>query len=547
MHRPLVGWRSVVGPVSPLQESRIIRHSSVHLLKSADHRRFFVAIMKNFQEERRALFIASVVLMEHYPSAFVEHFDFTATIRTLTLRSGVFTAVVVAITAGLFLFGMPASSSELPPLFPDTLDSSSSTQDNIKTASFHIPFIDISGSDAPSSSSYSSTYRVIYRSLEQYRSEVSKGIETLGRSLEIALYHEELYDHIIEPSARLSTKLERRIENLAACLEHDEMVLKRLLQPLDAFRALSDKENSNDDHLKDKRTSQSNPNHPPSQILPTMSSKNSSQLVEDHSYNSAVQIVAHMVRDWSTSGSAIRENLYDWCRMQLASHHQISKASDRIFVPGAGLGRLAFDLYQQGYQVEANEISPVMVAAANAILQRNITGALHPFGLDHMSNEVDSNRRYDEIHFPDISISNSTTSTGSLSYTIGDLVGPYYQSKSHAHSFGAVITCFFIDTATNIYEYLQMMQHLIRPGGLWVNVGPVQWHRHAVLQPSVDELYDLVVSFGFDILYWKIDVNPVAYRHCEDPVDDASFVRTTNYEAYRPLRFVAIRRDKGSC
>jgi hypothetical protein len=47
------------------------------------------------------------------------------------------------------------------------------------------------------------------------------------------------------------------------------------------------------------------------------------------------------------------------------------------------------------------------------------------------------------------------------------------------------------------------------------------------LQPSVDELYDLVVSFGFDILYWKIDVNLVAYRHYEDPVD-ASFVRASD-------------------
>jgi hypothetical protein len=61
--------------------------------------------------------------------------------------------------------------------------------------------------------------------------------------LEITLYHEEhQHDHVIKPSARLSTtKLERRIENLAACLEHDELVLKRLLQPLDSFRALSDK------------------------------------------------------------------------------------------------------------------------------------------------------------------------------------------------------------------------------------------------------------------------------------------------------------------
>ncbi len=121
--------------------------------------------------------------MEHYPSAFVELFDLTATFVTLTFRS---TAVLVAITAGLFLVGMPASFSEAP-RFSDT-DGSSSTQDNIKTVPFHVPFIDISGSDALSASS-SSTYRVIYRSLEQYHSEVSKAIETLGRSLEIALCH----------------------------------------------------------------------------------------------------------------------------------------------------------------------------------------------------------------------------------------------------------------------------------------------------------------------------------------------------------------------
>ena len=40
----------------------------------------------------------------------------------------------------------------------------------------------------------------------------------------------------------------------------------------------------------------------------------------------------------------------------------------------------------------------------------------------------------------------------------------------------AVATCFFIDTAHNVVEYLEIISRCLRPGGVWVNFGPLLYH-----------------------------------------------------------------------
>jgi carnosine N-methyltransferase len=285
-----------------------------------------------------------------------------------------------------------------------------------------------------------------------------------------------------------------------------------------------------------------------------------------------LQIVAHLVRDWTRLGTNLRRNLYGWCRQQLNQHvhnnnnnnntsssSSSSPSSKVVFVPGAGMGRLSFDIWQDGYTVEANELSPVMAAAAHGILQRNIQGTIHPFVLDTLANEVNVERRYDSVKFPDVSLpnnnhnnnknnmdshttnNNNNNNNNTLSFTIGDFVGGYYASQSNV--FDAVVTCFFIDTATNIYDYIHLIHNLLKPkGGVWVNVGPVQWHGNAILRPSVDELRDLLETI-FDIVHWSVDTEPIPYRQDEGPQEnDDGFVRSTDFSSYRPLRFVAIRR-----
>lgn len=224
------------------------------------------------------------------------------------------------------------------------------------------------------------------------------------------------------------------------------------------------------------------------------------------------------------------------------------------------MGRLAYELFLRGYSVEANEVSPSMAAAAASVLRNQLhdqddegDGGLffHPYVLDGMANEVDSQRRFDVVRFPDVvptfgttttcSSSSNISSCGSLSYTVGSFVGTddeYYQ-RQRVGQFDAIVTCFFIDTATNIYEYLETIRALLRPGsGVWINVGPVQWHHNAVLRPSVDELQDLLEAAGWILRHWSIDSVPVSYR---DEASKKSPPRMTSYDGYHPLRFVATR------
>ena len=82
--------------------------------------------------------------------------------------------------------------------------------------------------------------------------------------------------------------------------------------------------------------------------------------------------MAHIVRDWSELGTPLRESLYGWCLEQIqyyippvqpSPHASSSSSSHRrkttsllsVLVPGAGLGRLAWELARLGYAVEANE------------------------------------------------------------------------------------------------------------------------------------------------------------------------------------------------
>ena len=65
-----------------------------------------------------------------------------------------------------------------------------------------------------------------------------------------------------------------------------------------------------------------------------------------------------------------------------------------------------------------------------------------------------------------------------------------------------IVTCFFIDTAHNILDYMHTFNKLLKVGGLWVNIGPLHWHyseqpNEVQVQISLEELEQLVPKFGF--------------------------------------------------
>lgn len=425
----------------------------------------------------------------------------------ITLLTSVFAAAVLAY---IFLSTAARSTEEEKKKTVSTLFNPSHQEQHV------IPFVVLKDP----------TWRDIGRALERYEEEVAVLMNGLSRSLEVA--QETEWDLFVEtePEYLLSKRLQKRIDRMAVLLEENTRLLQtKLLLPFPVLKLLPKNLDNNENGL-------------PEWIFPNVLSKNNpphraakeTSLEESSSYDCVAQVMAHITRDWTTLGLFVRQRTYDWCRHEIRSY---LKKGDSVLVPGAGLGRLAFDLACDGYSVEANEISLLMASAAHAILQRNVVAeTLYPFLMDFFTNEVDSEWRYDAVEFPDVDIANARR--GSLSYTVGDFVETY--AIPHRLHDG-IITCFFIDTASNIYEYLYTIHNVIRVGGVWIHVGPLQWHRNALLHPSADELKGLVKSFGFEILCWSVDSEPIDYRY------ESTIARSTKYEAFKPLRMVAIRRE----
>lgn len=53
-----------------------------------------------------------------------------------------------------------------------------------------------------------------------------------------------------------------------------------------------------------------------------------------------------------------------------------------------------------------------------------------------------------------------------------------YTDDEHAALYNAVVTIFFLDTAQNILRYIEVVYHCLKPGGIWINVGPLLWNCH---------------------------------------------------------------------
>jgi len=432
-------------------------------------------------------------------------------------------------------------------------------------------------------------FHELRRSLDGYRADVSKILHQLERAVLLSEESERFLTTSTSPFTMTQLLREKRAK-LASIIELDSFTLEALLQPFPFTSALADS-NFNSETTSSSSSSSSlseKPTHEEETTGWVLKTRRLPQLSPSQlSYSSMTSVLAHLTRDWTDLGSHIRQSYYIWLlRELLLSHHKGDKNSPtqrRVLVPGAGLGRLAQEIANVGYSVEANDCSIVMAAVAYQMLHHHLNyrpdevlnnstanpkptrrTTIHPFATDPFTNEVTASLRFQEVEIRRnkepllvgqiMDKASDPTSNyllqgilqGSLSYTVGDFVS-VYSSPRRQGSFDSIVTCFFLDTATNIYEYIVTIRHALIPhGGVWINLGPVQWHENAVIQPSVDELRILIQdTFHFHISHGQVDLMPIKYRniHETDTLDQhfsyLSSTTSTRFEGYRPLRFVA--------
>lgn len=100
--------------------------------------------------------------------------------------------------------------------------------------------------------------------------------------------------------------------------------------------------------------------------------------------------------------------------------------------------------------------------------------------------------------------------------------GDFLEMFPQDGEFDAVVTLFFIDMADNVIDFVSNIHRLLKPGGLWINLGrtllsflsfssiqlctpdpysftALKWGSYAELQLSAEEVVQLAELLGFDV------------------------------------------------
>ncbi len=89
-------------------------------------------------------------------------------------------------------------------------------------------------------------------------------------------------------------------------------------------------------------------------------------------------------------------------------------------------------------------------------------------------------------------------------------------------TFDCLVTCFFLDTAHNVLAYIDCISSLLKPGGLWVNLGPLLYHYaeqpdEVQIELSWAEIEQAIPKFGFNFRR-QPEFRDCVYTHDKDSI-----------------------------
>ena len=257
--------------------------------------------------------------------------------------------------------------------------------------------------------------------------------------------------------------------------------------------------------------------------------------------------IRQFYRDWSSEGATERQNCYDPVLADLC--HAFApvedKAKIKVLVPGAGLGRLVFEICQLGFAVEGVEISWHMLIASSWVLNHTGPGkhfTLYPHAFNFQDN-ISREHQLLAVRVPDVHPSTEldranegqeTHVSERMSYGAADFIR-VYEDRQNREAFDAVATVFFLDTAPNPIRYCEAVHSCLKPEGFWFNLGPLKWHfsegrlpskgnHHSsgnqgsegieepgAVQLTAEEMLLLVEKHGFEIIKHEIREKECGY------------------------------------
>jgi SAM-dependent methyltransferase len=224
---------------------------------------------------------------------------------------------------------------------------------------------------------------------------------------------------------------------------------------------------------------------------------------------SVSQTLKHFVRDWAEEGSKERNEAFP-CILSTLESLKASYDSDaplKVLLPGSGLGRLGHEVANlggtlqsplintltnliAGFEVTLNEWSMYMNIGYRFIntqpTENQVT--IHPF-IDGMSHHAKTSDMFRGLSIP------SSPPNPDVLLVEGDFNSAFNCQEGH---YDIIVTHFFIDTARNLMAYFDTIHRLLKPGGAWVNFGPLLYGTGPFVQLSLDEILAVVEEMGFE-------------------------------------------------
>ncbi|CAG9936748.1 unnamed protein product [Clonostachys rosea f. rosea IK726] len=203
---------------------------------------------------------------------------------------------------------------------------------------------------------------------------------------------------------------------------------------------------------------------------------------------SVSQSLKHIVRDWTAAGGTYERDDCFACLTgvleKLYPDRDERSKPLKILLPGAGIGRLGHEIAELGgFEVTINEWSMYMNVAYRFLEthgHRTNSETFHPF-VDLWSHHASAADMQRPVTFPDAPVNASEVLLVEGDFTT------VFNTKPFRH-YDVIVTYFFIDTARNLASYFDTIETLLRPGGYWINLGPLLYGTAPFVQLSLEEI-----------------------------------------------------------
>ncbi|XP_017255863.1 uncharacterized protein LOC108225495 isoform X2 [Daucus carota subsp. sativus] len=218
-------------------------------------------------------------------------------------------------------------------------------------------------------------------------------------------------------------------------------------------------------------------------------------------------VIRNIVRDWAAEGQQERDQCYKPIleELKLQFPNRSKRSPPACLVPGAGLGRLALEISRLGFASQGNEFSYYMMICSSFILnqtERANEWTIYPW-IHSNCNSLSDSDQLRPVSIPDIHPASAGITEG-FSMCGGDFV-EVYSDPSQLGAWDAVVTCFFLDTASNVVEYIEVISKILKEGAVWINLGPLLYHFADAgdtvmsIELSLEDVKKAALHYGFQL------------------------------------------------